>query len=322
MLASKEIASVFNVGETYLTILFGLCYRVRLDNIDHSKNQVSCFFLDEGDHRWLDMNDIYNCRSEFMKYPPQAIRFALYGLEDFHFPIDNAIARKHLENSFLNQSLTGRIFTKKEDFMLNRESKASLAIQVVFYHTGNSDNVYVNLNPKLLKQIYDDIPVPELVPVKLTAVNTSHVADNGDIFCQLQTNSVHHVNKLIKQFVRQTLNNPFLPLEKTVTISNESLFVVLDEQTNFWYRAKIVEDLKETKRMFFIDCGKIKTIRSSNMYCVESLHQELFKFPPQAIRTRLSGMGNEMPNGFVSRLRLHFGVNNNAYVRKIFLFLC
>lgn len=309
VLANKRVATVYNVGHIYLTVICNLGYRVRLDRVDQSTNQILCFFVDDGDRRWLDMNEIYNCRSVFMKYPPQAICFALYGLKDF--PVNNGIARKHLENTYLNQLLTGQIFTKKEDFISTNDSKA--VIQVVFYDPFVDNDI--NLHSKIVKQIYGDISVPELFAFKLTPVNVTHIDDNGDIFCQLHRNNVNCVNKLMKEFVRRTFNNPFLPLEKTARISNENLVVVHDNETHGLYRAKVIRELKEEKTMFFIDYGMTKTLQLPEMYYVESNH-ELLKYPPQAIRAKLSGM-SEVPESLVSRLRDHFSGNKNAYVRNL-----
>lgn len=311
LLTNKKIASVFNVGQIYLTIVCGFGYRVRLVNVDHSENQILCFFIDEGDQRWLPMDEIYNCSSKFMECPPQAICFTLFGLEDF--PIDNGITRKHLENTILNQPLTGQIFTKREEFILSHESNdCKPVIQVVFYD-GSSDNL-INLHPKIVRQIYNDIPVPELVALKLTAVIVTHIADDGEIFCQLQRNCVHYVNKLMNEFVQQALNKPPEKIE-IVTISNANLFVVYDEETKCLYRAKVIEELNEARRMFFIDCGQVKIISLSKMYHVEPSHQEIIKIPPQAIRTKLSGM-SKITESLVSRLRNTFRVNKSAYVRN------
>lgn len=307
--SNKKTASVFNVGQIYLTIVCGFAYRVRLVNVDHSKNQILCFFIDEGDQRWLAMDAIYNCHSKFMDYSPQAICFTLFGLEDFS--IDNGNTRKHLESVLLNRTLTGQIFTKREEFILSHESNDCKPVIQVVFHDDNSGNL-INLHPKIVRQIYNDIPVPELVAMKLTAVTITHIADDGEIFCQLQRNCVHYVNKLMEEFVRQALNKP---PEKIATFSNANLFVVYDEETKCLYRAKVIEELNEARRMFFVDCGQVKTIPLSKMYSVEPSNQAITKIPPQTIRTKLSGMG-KIPESLVSRLRNIFRVNKSAYVRN------
>lgn len=236
-----------------------------------------------------------------MRFPPQAICFALYGFGDF--TVNDYFIQKHLINTVLNKPLTGKIYSTKDDFMLHKA-----AIQVILYN-GSSD-----LNSIIIKSIYGDNAVPKLVKSNLTPVNISHIADDGTIFCQLRTNHLNYVNNLMKEFIRKTSVNPFLPLEKTVAISIQNLFVVCDDETNVLYRAKIVNESKGTKTLFYIDYGIIKTLPLKNMYCVES-DEDLLKFPPQAIRTKLSGISN-VPKSLVARLRKHFSVNNRAYVRN------
>lgn len=308
LLKNKEIATVYNVGQICITLKCGFGYRVQLDNVDHSNKRILCFFIDEGNQKWVQMNEIYNCRSIFMKYPRQAIRFGLYESED--------LPRKLLESTFLNRPVTGRIMTKKEDFILQNKSNVSKpVIQAVLYDSCN-DDFTTSLHPKLIKQKHVEYSVPVLEALTLTPVIISHIDDHGDIFCQLQRNSLQHVNTSIQNFVRNGLTEPFLPSQlekKVVTFSNDSLFVVLDEQTKKLYRAKVIDELMEGMRMSFIDYGQIKTIPLPKMCYVEPRHKEIHKIPPQAIRTKLSGL-DKVPESLVSRLREQFSVNKNAYV--------
>lgn len=253
------------------------------------------------------MNEMYVCQNKFLKLAPQAIRFALHGLEEFN---ENKFAGKHLEEILMNTPpLVGQIFTKEEEFSYMEESEELEAvIQVVLYDTSTEDDI--NLHPVIVEKICADIPVPELLHARMTSVIVSHIADNGDIFCQLQDNGgLHYVNKLIHKLTNPVVNNR----PQTLAVTNKSMFLVFDEEAHKWCRGKVINEGKEEKTMFFVDYGKTKIVPLSKMYRLESSNQALLTFPPQAIQVKLSGF-SEFPQHLVPTLRGYFSGDTNSYV--------
>lgn len=242
-----------------------------------------------------------------MKFPPQAIRFGLQGLEEF---AENEFARKNLEDILLNRSLIGQIFTKEEDFISQEESdELEPIIKTVLYDTSTDEDI--NLHPIIVEKICADIPPPELVHLKFTPVHVSHIADNGDVYCQLQPHGVHYVNKLIHKYTQPDATSR--PQSLPVPTSNKKLFLVFDVDMHKWCRGQLISEGQQGNTMFFIDYGKTKIVPLSKIYRLESLSQALLTFPPQAIKTKLSGF-NELPENLVSTLRGYFSGETTAYV--------
>lgn len=311
LMKEKQIPKSFNVGQIYVVLVNECAYRVRVEKVDDSRRQCFCFFIDEGDLRWYDMNEMYICQNKFLKLAPQAIRFALHGLEEFD---ENDFAKKHLEDVLLNPRITfvGQIFTKKEDYIAQEESDDLEAIvQVVMYDTSTDDDI--NLHPIIVERICADIPPPELVHSTLTPVIVSHISDNGDVFCQLLKNGLHYVNKLIHKLTQPEAHDRSQTLA-TPNSTNKTLFLIFDEEAHRWCRGKLISEGKQGNTMFLVDYGKTKVVPLSKIYRIESLNQALLTFPPQAIQVKLYGFP-EFPENLVSTLRGYFSGDAVAYVR-------
>lgn len=313
LMTNKQSPETFTKGQIYLVLMSECAYRVRIEKVEESRCQCLCFFVDEGDQRWFEMSEMYVCQNKFMKLAPQAIRLALHGLEEFD---ENQFAKKHLEETLLNRPpLIGQICTKRDDFISQEESDdLEATIQVVLYDTSTDDDI--NLHPVIVKKICADIPAPELLDSKLVPVIVSHIADNGDIFCQLKQNDVHYVNKLIHKLTQPDGCNrtPTLPATNN---ANTKLFLVCDEEAHKWCRGKLINEGKQGNTMFLIDYGKTFIAPLSKIYRLESSSQALLTFPPQAMQIKLSGF-DKLPEHLVSTLRGYFS-DTNAYVSAALL---
>lgn len=317
LLKSRQSPQNFNVGQMYVVLENECAYRVRVEKVDEARQKCLCFGVDEGDTRWLDMNEMYLCQNKFLKLAPQAIRFQLHGMEDFD---ENECAKKHLEDTLLNKPpLIGQIFTRKDDFDSQEESSDLTAvIQVVLYDTSTPEDI--NLHQVMIKRICEDIRPPELNS-NLTQVVVSHISNEGDIFIQVDQNGVHYVNKLIHKLTQESnVANHTLP---SMNSSNNNLYLVFDEETHKWCRGKFVKAAKELKanEMFLVDYGKTKSVPLAKIYRLESLSQALLTYPPQAIQVKLNGI-TEVPQHSVSTLRGYFSGDNSAIVRIIRLSMC
>ncbi|KAG4078963.1 hypothetical protein HA402_010915 [Bradysia odoriphaga] len=314
LLKNKQVPTTFNVGQIYLTLMNECAYRIRVEKVNEAKRQCLCFGVDEGDQRWYSMDEMYVCQSKFLKLAPQAIRFALHGMEDFD---ENKFAKKHLEETLLSSPpLIGQIFTKAEEFMAQEAAPDVVpVIQLVLYDTSTAEDI--NLHQVIVNKICADIAEPELNHAELTKVNVSHISDDGDIFIQLQQNGVHYVNKLIHKLTQSDLPNRHQTLPASNT-ANNTLFLVFDEETHKWCRGKFINEMKELKanKMLFVDIGKTKSVPLTKIYRLESISQALLTFPPQAMQVKLKGL-TEFPQHLVSTLRGYFMGDTKAYVMKM-----
>lgn len=312
LLKNKQVPDQFNVGQIYLTLMNECAYRIRVEKVDEARGQCLCFGVDEGDQRWYQMDKMYLCQNKFLKLAPQAIRFALHGMEDFD---ENKFAKKHLEDTLLSSPpLIGQVFTKVEEFVAQEESQDLVpTIQIVLYDTSTSEDI--NLHQVIVDKICADIAEPELNHSELTKVNVSHISDDGDIFIQLQQNGVHYVNKLIHKLTQTDLPNRHQTLPASNN-ANNTLFLVYDEETQKWCRGKFINEMKELKanKMLFVDSGKMKSVPLTKIYRLESISQALLTFPPQALQVKLKGL-TEFPQHLVSTLRGYFMGDTKAYVR-------
>lgn len=156
---NKKIPSTYQIGNMYLVLSNECVYRVRLENVNEMRQEGLCFMVDEGEFRCFGLQKMFVCSSKFLKLAPQAIRFALYGLEELD---EFDFARKHIEETLLRaKSLVGQIFTKKDDYIAQESSDAlQPVVQVVLYKQLMDDDI--NLHPVILKKIMADIPAPEL----------------------------------------------------------------------------------------------------------------------------------------------------------------
>lgn len=309
LMNNKQIATTFDVGQMYLVIITECAYRVRVEKV--MKSQCLCFFVDEGDQRWIHMAELYICQSKFMKLPPQAIRLALHGLEEFD---ENDFAKKHLEDILVTRELIGEIFTKESDYISQEESDdLEPIIEVVLYDISTDE--HISLHPVIVEKICGDIPPPELLDFQLTPVKVSYIDDNGDIYCQLQENGIHYLNKLIHKLTQPDARPQTLPVSSS---SNKNIHLVFDDETHRFCRGKLVCKGNQENTIFFIDYGKTKVVPLSKIWRLESLSQALLTFPPQAIKTKLSGF-KELPENLLSTLRGYFTGDTIAYVSAITL---
>lgn len=308
LLRNKQVAKVVNIGQIYLVIENECVYRVRIEKVDNTEKQCLCFFVDEGDQRWIKMGEIYVCPiSKFLKFPPQAIRFSLYGLEEF---AEYEFATQHLEDTLIGKPLIGQIYTTRDDFILQEESDdLEQIIHVVLYDTSTKDDI--NLRAVLEEKICADIPTPELAHLQMTQVYVSHIDDAGNVFVQLK-NGVHDVNKLIYKLTHQDGCSRLSTISSTNS-SNKNLFLVIDEDTKKWCRGKLIREGNAGYTMFLIDYGKTTVVPLSKIYRLDAQSPALLAFPPQAIQIKLSGF-DEFPANLVSTLRGHFSGDASASV--------
>lgn len=150
LMKCKPIPKDFIIGQIYLVSTSKCAYRVRVKKVDVSRQQCLCFCVDTGDQLWFNMNEIHACPNKFLQLAPQAIRFALHGLEEWE---GNKFAKKHLDETLLNHLLLGQIFTKKENFISPVES----TIQVVLYDKSPSTSDVTNLQKVIVGKICGDM---------------------------------------------------------------------------------------------------------------------------------------------------------------------
>lgn len=110
----------------------------------------------------------------------------------------------------------------------------------------------------------------------------SHVEQDGDVYIQVQSESMKLLVSLLNRLICTGLNTE--DLENCIVTSvdpNKTYFVSFN---NNWYRGKIVENrFSNQLKVFLIDFGKTVITTKSNLLSLERLSEILAKFPAQVM---------------------------------------
>ena len=115
---------------------------------------------------------------------------------------------------------------------------------------------------------------------QVSEVLISHIEQNGDVYVQVQSESIKLLVNLLNRLVCTGLNTEDLENCIVTTVDPSKTYFV--SVNNNWYRGKIVNDsLHNQLRAFLIDFGKTVTITKSNLLSLETLSQVLANYPAQ-----------------------------------------
>lgn len=292
----KRPAHIF-IGYIYVVIMFELAYRVRIDHNMYIERQSLCFFIDVGIEKWINMDEIYECKQQFLKFPAQAICLSLFGLEDF---AENPSANEHLLGSmFPDRPLIGVVLSNQDDYEAQEAFEdQSAKIGVCLFDTSSEEDIL--LNDVILTMICDSYVAPALQPMGYTDVVISHVDDEGAVFCQLQNSvGLQYVQKLIHHIVNYDFNQDQYRISGSeivpeINSQRAPLYLVEDSETGKWYRATFLERNGNQYRMFYVDFGMIRLVNGAKMFRLDSLSTALNRYPHQAIICRLHGIVTDL----------------------------
>lgn len=310
------------VGHIYLVVVSECTYRIRVDRLDFAQSRCLCFYIDNGDEEWFPLDQIFVCKPQFLKFPPQAICLSLFGLEDC---AENPNAHTHLDAVLTNKTLIADVATKREDYE-KQESSADETTRIVVALYDTSSDEDVQLNNVILDRICEDGVAPTLRPIGITNVQIAHVTDEGDVFCQLKTNSggIHYVQKLIHHLVQFGFNpehHRYVPNDDKVTRMvggdpQPPVYLVQDADDKKWYRASIVKREESSCEMFYVDVGMMRSVATDRIYRLDSMCVVLYKYPFQAIACKLYEV-HEITGTMVASLRCYLSPGTSAMVSAI-----
>lgn len=115
---------------------------------------------------------------------------------------------------------------------------------------------------------------------QVSEVFISHIEQNGDIYVQVQCESMKLLVSLLNRLICTGLNSEDLENCIVTTVdSNKTYFVSVN---NNWYRGKLLSDDSYNQlNAFLIDFGKTVTTTKNNLLSLETLSQVLASYPPQ-----------------------------------------
>lgn len=265
------------------------CYRVRIEQIDKKNMRALCFLIDYGDDEWWSFNQIYEGDAKLFKLAPQAIRFSLFGLEDF---AENKEAKTHVDEHLAGKTLIAEVESDKSDYLVQYEQNPMNAkVKATFYDTSSDDDI--QLNKLILEKICEKLVPPQLQKkIVHNIVYVSHITDTGDIYLQMynERGNLH----IIRQIIHNLTQSDF---DRTTTRYSpktpSALYLVRDVDDMNWYRASILPNHSVNAKIEmcqYVDYGTIKSVAREEIYRLDLLSTALNKYPLQAIHVRLYGI--------------------------------
>lgn len=264
--------------------------RIRLDGIDSANDEFECFFIDSGDRKLVQSNQLRFCRSDFLDLAPQAIRFSIAGLEEYS---DHPYASDTLKQYFSDDD-------RKEIVVCSFDANAyceTSNISAEFYEIVNG--VATDCAVTILRAINDSIPKPsfeENVPI---SPRVSHVSDSGIVYFQLDHRSLKYVDESIQ------LLTDCLQLLTNFDFTSADAVLVYDDAEKKLFRAKITDVYSSNKNSFtclYIDYGYIRSVPSSRIFNLKTSSVALYTYPNQATPARLKQL-TEFDEFILDRLR-------------------
>lgn len=299
IMQSKERPNKLKVGNIYLAVSV-YTYRVRIERTDFVHSKCLCFCIDSGITKWFEIEQIFVCQPEFLKFPAQAICLSLIGLGDC---IDHPNAACSLEDVLADQSFIADVITHKSEYDEQLAVSSEPArIEVVLYDT--SSTVDVQLNDVLLSLICSQPVLPTLEPVGLNEVTIVHISDTGEIFCRLISHNLDM--DYIEKRIEYLIASPDFFERNRYSVDDETtpqhVYLVQDPVDKRWHRASVLQQQGERCQVIFVDDGQLKIVEKQNIYRLESSSYALSKYPFQVICCRLFEVAGESRN-LVAQLR-------------------
>ncbi|XP_029040468.2 tudor domain-containing protein 7 [Osmia bicornis bicornis] len=273
------------VGNYYVVFEGDSWHRVRCVDYNSVDGIVTVSFIDHGDEDIFHQSKLHMLDKKFCGIPAQALRLCLAGLEDFG-DCDSVV--DYIEKFLiLDRALYAEV--------LNRgKGQDEQFATVIFYDTQGPDDV--NLNAEFSEHIFQHIVVaPKLTEDQVFEVFNSHIEQNGDVYVQLECESMKLLVSLLNRLICTRLNAEHLENCTVTTVDPSKTYFV--SVNNNWYRGKIVgNSLYSQLKVFLIDFGKTITTTKSNLLSLERLSEVLTKYPAQALKVHLHNIDKSMVN--------------------------
>ncbi|KAG9430713.1 tudor domain-containing protein 7 isoform X1 [Apis mellifera carnica] len=276
---------VIETGNYYVIFEDESWHRVRCVDYNVANGMVTVSFIDYGDEDTFHYSKLQILDKKFCVLPAQALRLCLSGLEDFS-DCDSIV--NQAEKLLLDRAFYVEVLSRNKD-----QNKPSAT--VVFYDTDGPDDI--NLNIELFKQILQSVIVaPKLdIEGQVSEVFISHIEQNGDIYVQVQCESMKLLVSLLNRLICTGLNSEDLENCIVTTVDSSKTYFV--SVNNNWYRGKLLSDDSYNQlNAFLIDFGKTVTTTKNNLLSLETLSQVLASYPPQALKVHLHNIDKSMFN--------------------------
>lgn len=297
--------------------------RVRLQSADAEQRQCICHFIDFGDEVIFGYDALYECPSQFLALPAQAVCLSMYALDKFE---EHPHAQPVLAKELAGHSVVSRIITSEMQFLKlggrtqgvllppeqAEQSGAGLQPSVrracivgTFYDTSTAEDIH--LNDLVANRIIRNTPAPILkLDQKSNHVLVSHVNDVGDLMVLIPNEDFKFVQRSIARIMNDASEQHRVGFSD---LQRDQLVCVCDEAGEGgkqWYRGMLTTKPNNAEEevfdVYYVDDGRLRKTHISNIYRLEANNLALASYPAQALRVRLHDVP-PIDNQMVGRLR-------------------
>lgn len=263
------------------------------------KNTALCFFLDIGNEKWLNSEDLIDYdEGGQLRVPPLAFCLKLNGLNAFSIN-ENAQLLSWMSNYLVDKVILASMSTTRDDYQNAIREFDDAAICATLYDTTANRMEIRNLNNAICEKVCQSLQPPELTANQFNRVEVQNVSGTGIVYCHNSSSKagMNTIDTAIKDI--NGLTNMFLtlPSRDEVEMHSGKKVLVLDSCHNRVCRAVIADQnfrsaigATLTKiKCTLVDYGRIDSIPFNKIFTSTLL---LEKYPYQAIGVELANIDN------------------------------
>lgn len=302
-----------HVQELYLVEVREGWHRVRVISVDAEQRTCRCHFVDFGDVADFSFEELFQCATQFLVLPAQAICLSMYALDKFR---DHPHAQRVLKSELEDQTVVARLVTSQSKYFelggaaqgTVGKGKRQACLSATLYDTSTAEDIH--LNDLVASRITKSTPAPTLNDEqnigKTTPVLVTHITEDGDLMVLLRNDDLKFVERSIATTVadlgeQDRVRYSDLLHDRHVFVCDESAGGLKQ-----WYRGRLVarpeNPEEETFDIYYVDDGRQRKTHISNIYRLEANNRALASYPPQALAVRLHDVP-EIAGQMLGRLR-------------------
>lgn len=278
-------------GDLCLTMIHQQFYRIQI--VSKITDRARCRFIDVGDEKWLQINQIFQCNNQqLLTIPPQAICFALEGFESHLTDFNCSI---WMDSYLIDKVIMAKIATTKTEYMNQLKAADVAGIKATMFDTEEDNGQLRNLNEEILKKFCESQSSPMLKVGQCSYVTVTCVPDTAEIYCHnvdSQT-GVMIVQHAIQQFAKR--ERIFMEPQVLEQLNaHRDIYLAMDTADQQYYRVRICEENAKADSLtlsmakcFYVDYGNTKMIPIDLIFTSNTF---LRNYPPQVIAIELAGI--------------------------------
>lgn len=293
---------MIQLNAIYVSKMLAQFYRVQIIQISKDRTQALCFFIDIGNKKWLGVDEVFDFIGDdfLLSIPPQAIRFAIKGLEvthssKIHDHLD--LVLKWMNVYLIGKHVRAQITISANDFQ-NMKTKDGIGTITAVFFDQNSHGLHRNLNDEILDKFCVSLRSPTLSTDEFAPIEITNLNNSGAIYAH-NVDSKAGIELLADEMSAITQPIPLFHEPPTLEMlkSHSGIQLVqkpmITDNKQLFYRVIICQkqtaNASEMIKCNFIDYGYVEHMPYN---CFVEANLFLQKYPSQAITVELADIGN------------------------------